>query len=218
MCVCVCQPPCPPPAVYDVGAAWGHLKDLEAWLHRTPVPRERTTSGGSTCSSSSSFSIEKIDESEFNLEEVEEEEGAELDDWLITPAVVTEPDGESWKQAFRPFHESWTPSEWLPKPCSSCCQASTVAVEIENLGKLVCLKTPSPAPSPASGPAASRLEEAMEVSHGWEGGRLWITRGQRPSTHAYLGGILGQSLSWRNLDGWRTPEYQTQSHLGGVTD
>ncbi|XP_056465591.1 nuclear receptor coactivator 4 isoform X1 [Gadus chalcogrammus] len=157
------QPPCPPPAVYDVGAAWGHLKDLEAWLHRAPLPRERTTSCGSTCSSSSSFSIEKIDESEFNLEEVEEEEGAELDDWLITPAVATEPDGESWKQAFRPFHESWTPSEWLPKPCSSCCQASTVAVEIENLGKLVCLKTPSPAPSLASGPASSNLEAWLQA-------------------------------------------------------
>ncbi|CAL8258642.1 unnamed protein product [Lota lota] len=157
------QSPCPVPTVYDFSAAWGHLKDLEAWLLKTPVTRERTNSSGSTCSSS--FSIEKIDESEFNMV-LEEGEGEgelaqtdELDDWLITPAAVaTETaaaatDAESWKQAFRPFHESWTPSEWLPKPCTSCCQASTVAVEIENLGKLVCLKTPGPAPSPALGPA-----------------------------------------------------------------
>ncbi|KAJ3610823.1 hypothetical protein NHX12_022914 [Muraenolepis orangiensis] len=164
------QSPCPVQTVYDISAAWGHLKELEAWLHRTPVTRERTDSN--TSNASSSFSIEKIDESEFNMvleeeEEEEEEEGDpaqldELDGWLITPAAgaIEASDAECWKQAFRPFHESWSSSEWLPKPCASCCQTSTVAVEIENLGKLVCLKSPS---SPAPSPAPSVLEAWLQV-------------------------------------------------------
>ncbi|KAG7270187.1 hypothetical protein CRUP_016021, partial [Coryphaenoides rupestris] len=170
------SPSCPVQTVFDVGAAWGHLKELEAWLYRTPVTRERTNSSGST--GSSSFSIEKIDESDFNmvLEEEEEEEGEdpaqsdELDDWLITPAAVametaaeTATGAESWTEVFRPFHESWSPGDWLPKPCASCCQTTTGAVEIENLGKLVCLKTPSPASAPASSPAPSTLEAWLQV-------------------------------------------------------
>ncbi|CAL8297656.1 unnamed protein product [Merluccius merluccius] len=160
-------------SVYNMSAAWGHLADLGAWLHRTPDSRERTNSNASTCSSS--FSIEKIDESEFNMvleEEGEEEEGDsaqsdELDDWLITPATgdieTAATDAECWKQAFRPFHESWSSSEWLSKPCTSCCQASTAAVEIENLGKLVCLKTPSPAPSPAPATLEAWLQVVAPV-------------------------------------------------------
>lgn len=138
----------------DFLQAWGQLRDLEAWLlqDHTPVSRERTTS-----SCSSSFSIEKIDESEF-IDSPEEEEGEEeLSDWLITPttaAMETMSDAERWRQVLKPFADSWSSSEWLAgssRPaadCSSCCQ-TTKAMEIENLGQLKCLKTPPPS-SPAS--------------------------------------------------------------------
>ncbi|KAI4879899.1 hypothetical protein NFI96_016063 [Prochilodus magdalenae] len=159
-----------PLVAFDFQKAWGQLKDLEAWLLKEQSPlRERTNSNSS--SSSSAFSIEKIDESEFL--EVEEEEVLQMEnnediadtevlgDWLITPntskLAVTNPvlDADHWKQVFKPFHESFSASEWLPKSdCGSCCGSRTKAVEIENLGKLKCLKTPpataasTPAPSP----------------------------------------------------------------------
>lgn len=147
---------CPMLASMDFLQAWGQLRDLEAWLlqDHTPISRERS---GSSCSSS--FSIEKIDESEFTTTPEEEE----LSDWLITPptaAMETMSDAERWRRIFKPFEESWSSSDWLPaasRPttdCSSCCQTIS-AVEIENLGQLKCLKTPptsptSPAPTVAS--------------------------------------------------------------------
>ncbi|XP_071335888.1 nuclear receptor coactivator 4 isoform X3 [Trachinotus anak] len=148
---------CPVLASVDFLQAWGQLRDLEAWLlqDQTPVSRERTSS---SCSSSSSFSIEKIDESEFTITP-EEEEGEELSDWLITPptdAMETVSDAERWRQVLKPFDASWSSSDWLAGSsraagdCSSCCQ-TTKAVEIENLGQLKCLKTP-PSSSPASTP------------------------------------------------------------------
>ncbi|XP_036979058.1 nuclear receptor coactivator 4 isoform X2 [Acanthopagrus latus] len=148
------QTSCPVLTSMDFLQAWGQLRDLEAWLlqDHTPVSRERTTS-----SCSSSFSIEKIDESEF-IDSPEEEEGEEeLSDWLITPttaAMETMSDAERWRQVLKPFADSWSSSEWLAgssRPaadCSSCCQ-TTKAMEIENLGQLKCLKTPPPS-SPAS--------------------------------------------------------------------
>ncbi|KAM6997753.1 nuclear receptor coactivator 4 isoform 2-T2 [Tautogolabrus adspersus] len=146
---------CPVLASMDFLQAWGQLRDLEAWLlqdQQTPVSRERTVS-----SCSSSFSIEKIDESEFNASPEEEEEEEELSDWLITPSPVamdTMSDAERWQRVFKPFEDKWSSSEWLVgssppnADCSSCCQTSK-AVEIENLGQLKCLKTP-PTSSPAS--------------------------------------------------------------------
>ncbi len=154
LCVC-CQTSCPVLASVDFLQAWGQLRDLEAWLlqDQTPVSRERTNS-----SCSSSFSIEKIDESEFTVTpEEEEEEEEELSDWLITPPTVameTMSDAERWRQVLKPFEDGWTSSDWLvgssrpPADCSSCCQ-TTKALEIENLGQLKCLKTP-----PASGPVS----------------------------------------------------------------
>ncbi|XP_071368990.1 nuclear receptor coactivator 4-like [Centroberyx affinis] len=158
-------------ASFDFLKAWGQLKDLEAWLlkDKTPVIRERANSSSS--SSSSSFSIEKIDESEFTMEEEDMEEGRdeeddELSDWLITPATgatETESDADQWRRVLKPFRESWAPGDWLPaagRPaadCQTCCQTGP-PLEIENLGKLMCLKTPppsSPASSPASNPASS---------------------------------------------------------------
>lgn len=132
----------------DFLQAWGQLRDLEAWLLRdqAPISRERTSS---RCSSS--FSIEKIDESEFSLSPGEEE----LSDWLITPptaAMEVKSDAERWRQVLKPFQDDWSSSDWLvgwshpPTDCSSCCQ-TTKAMEIENLGQLKCLKTP-PTASP----------------------------------------------------------------------
>ncbi|XP_044069481.1 nuclear receptor coactivator 4 isoform X2 [Siniperca chuatsi] len=157
---------CPVLASVDFLQAWGQLRDLEAWLlqDQTAASRERANS-----SCSSSFSIEKIDESEFTGAEEEEEE---LSDWLITPPTVameTMSDGERWRQVLKPFEDAWSSSDWLvgssrpPADCSSCCQ-TTKAVEIENLGQLKCLKTP-PASSPESpaSPAAPVTAPALEA-------------------------------------------------------
>ncbi|XP_007247447.3 nuclear receptor coactivator 4 isoform X1 [Astyanax mexicanus] len=157
---------------FDFQKAWGQLKDLEVWLLKEKSPlRERANSSASS-SSSSAFSIEKIDESDFL--DMEEEDGVQtenneeiadtevLSDWLITPNTsntMTNPlsDADRWKQVFKPFNESFSTTEWLPKSdCGSCCGSRTKSVEIENLGKLKCLKTPpasaasTPAPSPAT--------------------------------------------------------------------
>lgn len=142
----------------DFQKAWGQLKDLEAWLLKKSPARERTNSTAST--SSSAFSIEKIEENDLleddvegvQMESDEETENTEaLDDWLITPktnkSVETSPvsDAGKWKQVFKPFHETFCPADWLPKSdCGSCCASRVKAVEIENLGKLKCLKTPPP--------------------------------------------------------------------------
>ncbi|KAM4599816.1 nuclear receptor coactivator 4 [Fundulus diaphanus] len=152
--------PGPVLASMDFLKAWGQLRDLEAWLlqDQNQVSRERAAS-----SCSSSFSIEKIDESEFHASSEEEEE---LSDWLITPpaGAVEMSDGERWRRVMRPFEEDWSSGEWLASrpaaDCSSCCQSSK-AVEIENLGLLKCLKSP-PASGPASpaGPAPAAALEA----------------------------------------------------------
>lgn len=135
---------------------WGQLKDLEMWLQKDQplITRMRTSSN-----SSSSFSIENIDESEFAIAHEEDD----LDDWLVSPstaATETMSDVERWRQVFKPFEDSWSSSDWLvgSEPpntdCSSCCQ-TTNALEIENLGQLKCLKT-----SPSPGPTSSEALEA----------------------------------------------------------
>ncbi|XP_042337072.1 nuclear receptor coactivator 4-like, partial [Plectropomus leopardus] len=153
---------CPVLSSVDFLQAWGQLRDLEAWLlQEAPVSRERADS-----SCSSSFSIEKIDESELAIspeeDEEEGEEEEELSDWLITPPTVameTMSDAERWRRVLKPFEDGWSSSDWLagpsrpPADCASCCQTSTRALEIENLGQLKCLKTP-PTPSPVSSPAS----------------------------------------------------------------
>lgn len=132
----------------DFLKAWGQLRDLEAWLlndqnqDQDQGGRERASS-----SCSSSFSIEKIDESELSEEE--------LSDWLVTPPTVAMAmsDGEQWRRVLRPFQEDWASGDWLAgrgaADCSSCRQTGRT-MEIENLGQLRCLKAP---PSPGSGPA-----------------------------------------------------------------
>ncbi|XP_069544657.1 nuclear receptor coactivator 4 [Brachyistius frenatus] len=151
---------CPVPSSVDFLQAWGQLKDLEAWLLQDQTAIWPRTSSSCT---SSSFSIEKIDESEFT--DGQEEEKEDLSDWLITPPTVameTMSDAERWRQVLKPFEAGWSSSEWLLEPsrpadCSSCCQTSR-AVEIENLGQLKCLKTPPP-----SGPASSAPAAALEA-------------------------------------------------------
>ncbi|XP_052007038.1 nuclear receptor coactivator 4-like isoform X2 [Xyrauchen texanus] len=137
---------------FDFLKAWGQLQDLESWLLKEKLPiRERTLSG------STAFSIEMIEEVDLNLNEVEEEDEQEkLDDtteeeefskWLISTSkqdkssLISDPD--RFKQIVQPFYESFSPSDWLLKAdCSSCGATRSVDVEIENLGKLKCLKTP----------------------------------------------------------------------------
>ncbi|XP_028325182.1 nuclear receptor coactivator 4 [Gouania willdenowi] len=131
---------CPALASMDFMQAWGQLRDLEAWLHRDHKPHSRERSQ-SSCSSA--FSIEKIDECDLVSEDGEEEE---LSEWLVTPPSVAM---ETVSDAEKPcmitmFENSWKSSDWLSRPadCSSCCQTSSRPVEIENLGRLLCLKTP----------------------------------------------------------------------------
>ncbi|XP_069394254.1 nuclear receptor coactivator 4 [Paralichthys olivaceus] len=163
---------CPVLSSVDFLEAWGQLRDLEAWLlhDQTSVSRGRALS-----SCSSSFSIEKIDESEFTVNPEDEE----LSDWLITPptdAMETMSNAERWQKVLKPFNDSWSSSDWLTgssRPaadCSSCCQ-TTRAVEIENLGQLKCLKTPvtsshTSAHTPVTPPAAvldAWLQQAVPV-------------------------------------------------------
>lgn len=146
--------------------AWGQLRDLETWLlkDQTSISRQRSVS--SCSSSSSSFSIEKIDDSDL-IDALQEEE---LSDWLVTPPTIAmkmTSDAERWKQVLKPFEDSWSCSNWLvgtSRPtaeCSTCCKTSK-ALEIENLGQLSCLKTP-PTSSPASTTAPRMaLEEWLQ--------------------------------------------------------
>lgn len=131
---------------FDFLKAWGQLYDLESWLLKEKVPvRERT------CSGSSTFSIEMIEESDLNLDEVEVEdqqdtcndavEEEDISKWLFSPSPVKQ--DKTSPLIFKPFFESFSSSEWLLKSdCSSCNVKHTTSVEIENLGKLKCLKTP----------------------------------------------------------------------------
>lgn len=158
------QTSCPVMASTNFMKAWGQLRDLEAWLIQDHSPnRERSVS-----SCSSSFSIEKIDEMELSAAAEEEE----LNDWLVTPptaAMETMSDAKCWQRVFKPFEESWSTDDWLSPAsrsvgdCSSCCQTIS-AVEIENLGKLKCLKTTptSGATSPTS-PAPVSMPASLEV-------------------------------------------------------
>ncbi|XP_016393627.1 nuclear receptor coactivator 4-like isoform X2 [Sinocyclocheilus rhinocerous] len=151
---------------FDFQKAWGQLQDLESWLLKEKLPvRERT------CSGSSTFSIEMIEESDLNLDEVEVEdqqekgddtvEEEELSKWLFSPSLFkqdkTSPvsDADRFKQIIKPFFESFSSSDWLLKSdCSSCCATRSAAMEIETLGKLKCLKTPpsSAASTPITSP------------------------------------------------------------------
>ncbi|KAA0717660.1 Nuclear receptor coactivator 4 [Triplophysa tibetana] len=152
---------------FEFQKAWGQLQDLESWLVKEKSPvRERT------CSGSSTFSIEMIEESDLNLDDVEEEvqqeKGAEeepLNKWLVTPSKEHETsqvsdDEQRFKQIIKPFYESFSTSDWLQKSdCGSCRSTRVAAVEIENLGNLKCLKTPPPTStsSPTTNPESVEM-------------------------------------------------------------
>uniref|UniRef100_A0A8D0BSV8 Nuclear receptor coactivator 4 n=1 Tax=Salvator merianae TaxID=96440 RepID=A0A8D0BSV8_SALMN len=123
--------------------AWGDLKNLENWLlqNHQDEGSEKMDScqrKSSTSTIGSSFSIEKIDELEF-----QEQEEFELSDWLLTPpeSVNKKASGEKLKYAFKPFREEYNVSDWLPKAdsCNNCCGTQAAGIEIENLGDLKCL-------------------------------------------------------------------------------
>lgn len=140
--------------------------DLEAWLVQDlcPISRVRSVS-----SCSSSFSIEKIDESELMVASEEGEEEEELSDWLVTPPSTDSlSDAERWRRVLKPFRDDWSASDWLVEQsshpatdCSSCCQV-TKSVEIENLGQLKCLKTPPAATNPMSPVPPSTLDAWLQ--------------------------------------------------------
>ncbi|XP_076142485.1 nuclear receptor coactivator 4 isoform X2 [Alosa pseudoharengus] len=188
------QLPAFPLTTFDFQRAWGQLKDLEAWLLREKSPmRERANSSCSSSASNSTFSIEKIDESDFLLTEDESEaemaaapgEGSEeLADWLVMAAPEAAgagvSDADRWKAVFKPFQEGFSSSEWLPgsaSSCGSCCGGSvaTPTFEIENLGNLKCLKTPpsSGNATPATTPSAPSVMPTSPPAGAVE---LWLQR------------------------------------------
>ncbi|NWX82875.1 NCOA4 protein, partial [Nothoprocta pentlandii] len=123
--------------------AWGNLKDLEHWLlknqqHDAAQKADSRGRKDSTSTSSSTFSIEKIEE----LESLGQEE-MDLSDWLLTSDTEdgNSASDERWKNEFRPFKEEFHLSDWLAKAeaCTSCCGSQAKGVEIENLGNLKCL-------------------------------------------------------------------------------
>ncbi|XP_051946497.1 nuclear receptor coactivator 4-like isoform X1 [Xyrauchen texanus] len=151
---------------FDFQKAWGQLYDLELWLLKEKLPiRERTLSG------SSAFSIEMIEEGDLNLNQVDEQkkggditEEDELRKWLISPSKQDKSspvsDADRFNQITKPFYESFSPSDWLAKSdCNSCCSTRSEAIEIENLGKLKCLKTPpsSTASTPITNPESIEM-------------------------------------------------------------
>ncbi|XP_012679800.2 nuclear receptor coactivator 4 isoform X2 [Clupea harengus] len=184
------QQPSHPLTPFDFQKAWGQLKDLEAWLLREKAPmRERANSSSS---STSTFSIEKIDESDFLMTGDEEEDDTEtktgrggfaaaseeLADWLIMSAPVEAgvTDADRWKAVFKPFQESFSSSEWLPgsaADCGSCCGGAThtPTIEIENLGNLKCLKTP-----PSSGNTTPAATTPVAVPTPASPVELWLQR------------------------------------------
>nr|XP_029525550.1 nuclear receptor coactivator 4-like isoform X3 [Oncorhynchus nerka] len=157
-----------PKAPFDFHKSWGHLMDLELWLLKEETPIRERTNSICSISSSSTFSIEKIDESELDmaLEEEERAEMEKLSDWLIAPATVAKEttsescqasDVDRWKQVFKPFQEGFNTSDWLLKSdCGSCCDKS---VEIENLGKILCLKT---TPTSANTPQTPNIPQVFK--------------------------------------------------------
>lgn len=105
------------------------------------------------------------------MENDEETDGTvALDDWLITPkackSMEASPisDADQWKQVFKPFYETFAPNEWLPKSdCGSCCASRVKSVEIENLGKLKCLKTPQSSAATTPATPTSESPDPVEV-------------------------------------------------------
>ncbi|XP_019715553.1 nuclear receptor coactivator 4 isoform X1 [Hippocampus comes] len=153
--------PRPGPASADFLKAWGQLRDLEAWLLQdqkaAAAGRQRSQSEAWSASSASSSSIEKMDESDLCAGPRDDD----LSKWLAAPpAARPQANGERRGLLLEPFSERRPWEDWLAGPgCSSCRRQSAPALEIENLGRLKCLKTP---PAWTAPPAASGLEAWLQ--------------------------------------------------------
>ncbi|XP_018413928.1 PREDICTED: nuclear receptor coactivator 4 [Nanorana parkeri] len=133
----------PGPPTFDMEKIWGKLGELHNWLLQSQNKESCPEKSGLRTrdnSESSSFSYEKVDDIEFDLEDQEE---MDLSDWLISPATSEESssDVDKWKLIFQPFVQDYRISDWLHKveSCGNCCGGNTAALEIENLGNLLCL-------------------------------------------------------------------------------
>ncbi|XP_073453014.1 nuclear receptor coactivator 4 isoform X2 [Aquarana catesbeiana] len=133
----------PAPPTFDIEKIWGKLGELHNWLlesqNKESCP-EKTGVRTRDHSESSSFSFEKVDDIDFDLEDQEE---MDLSEWLISPATTEESTSEvdKWKLLFHPFVQDYSINDWLHKveSCSNCCGGNTAPLEIENLGNLRCL-------------------------------------------------------------------------------
>lgn len=115
---------------------------MENWLlqnqqREVPEKMDSCQRKSSTSTTSSSFSIEKIDELEFL-----EQDEMDLSDWLLTPSEFEDTNSMSdEKWVFKPFREEYNINDWLLKAdsCNNCCGNQAKGIEIENLGNLKCL-------------------------------------------------------------------------------
>ncbi|KAM5142255.1 nuclear receptor coactivator 4 isoform 2-T2 [Mantella aurantiaca] len=133
----------PAPPTFDMEKIWGKLGELHNWLLQSQSEEsylEKIEVRTRDNSESSSFSFEKVDEADLDMEDEEE---MDLSEWLISPSTTEESTSEidKWKLIFQPFVQEYSISDWLPKveSCSNCCGGITAALEIENLGNLRCL-------------------------------------------------------------------------------
>ncbi|KAM4635867.1 nuclear receptor coactivator 4 isoform 2-T2 [Discoglossus pictus] len=130
--------------LFSVEKVWGQLGELHNWLLQTQQKEDSAEKMGhvrTASISSSTFSIEKIEDADLDLQEPED---MDMSEWLISPAEYeesTDTMDDKWRLVFKPFGDDYNISDWLPKveSCSNCCGGQTPALEIENLGKLKCL-------------------------------------------------------------------------------
>ncbi|XP_066098882.1 nuclear receptor coactivator 4 isoform X1 [Saccopteryx bilineata] len=127
--------------------AWGNLKGLENWLHKSQQQAEKPSyPKANGCSTTSSFftGAEKVEDLELL-----DQDAMDLSDWLVTPEESPKLENgsddceasEKWKLLFQVFQEPYRVSDWLVRPdsCTSCQGHQPRGVEIENLGNLKCL-------------------------------------------------------------------------------
>ncbi|XP_075073103.1 nuclear receptor coactivator 4 [Mixophyes fleayi] len=133
-----------PKPTFNIEHIWGQLWDLHNWLlqsqSKEDCPEKINVRTRDNSFSSSSFSFEKVDNEDFDLQD---DEAMDLSEWLISPAETEQKSDvmEKMRLVFQPFVDDYSISDWLQKveSCSNCCGGQTSALEIENLGNLKCL-------------------------------------------------------------------------------